>query len=302
MDELQCQVCNQSVKDDKVYCTRCGHPHHGRCWDFVGQCAVMGCGNRSCSVREQKLRPPVQKKVAPETQVNSSLENTQKTIMDLDGTEQSTGNRHLRLDLETELEQIFSLLALIAFVIGVAAALPKGGGPPLWSVLKIGWTVSLIFLGLRMLLDCTYVLDSATRELLYVRNLAGICTSWRVCSFDDIRFVRVITEISHYRGNKIISHSVFLELCNNQRVRVSNKTQKHMIAKKYCEQIAKQIERQALIGNPEDPSPPRAEGEVEMSETSVHVQAKAAGGPASSLISFFFYILLLSTIAVFWFN
>jgi hypothetical protein len=39
----ECQVCNAPMTSDIVYCARCKTPHHGQCWQYLGQCSTYGC-------------------------------------------------------------------------------------------------------------------------------------------------------------------------------------------------------------------------------------------------------------------
>ncbi len=39
----ECQVCNAPMTTDIVYCARCKTPHHGQCWQYLGQCSTYGC-------------------------------------------------------------------------------------------------------------------------------------------------------------------------------------------------------------------------------------------------------------------
>ena len=42
-----CQVCGEPVSEPLVLCLRCKTPHHQDCWEFVGSCAIYGCGGKN---------------------------------------------------------------------------------------------------------------------------------------------------------------------------------------------------------------------------------------------------------------
>lgn len=42
-----CKVCGEAVVDGPIIvCSKCGAPHHGDCWEFVGWCSIYGCGGK----------------------------------------------------------------------------------------------------------------------------------------------------------------------------------------------------------------------------------------------------------------
>ena len=46
MEETECQVCGDPLKEKIVFCTKCKTPHHLDCWQYFGSCAVYGCGQK----------------------------------------------------------------------------------------------------------------------------------------------------------------------------------------------------------------------------------------------------------------
>jgi hypothetical protein len=40
-----CPVCGQGL-EAAISCPGCGTPHHAECWDYLGGCAIFGCGTR----------------------------------------------------------------------------------------------------------------------------------------------------------------------------------------------------------------------------------------------------------------
>ncbi|MBI4861015.1 MAG: hypothetical protein HY815_12280 [Candidatus Riflebacteria bacterium] len=46
MEEIICPVCGDRVHDAVALCVKCRTPHHPDCAEFVGTCAVFGCGDR----------------------------------------------------------------------------------------------------------------------------------------------------------------------------------------------------------------------------------------------------------------
>ena len=51
-----CPYCKTEVDDGggRMYCTACGTPHHGECWEENGGCTVFGC--KAAPAEEPKLR------------------------------------------------------------------------------------------------------------------------------------------------------------------------------------------------------------------------------------------------------
>ncbi|MBI4867952.1 MAG: hypothetical protein HY816_13490 [Candidatus Wallbacteria bacterium] len=47
MTAALCQVCGESVEDDRIYCGQCHAPHHRDCWSFNGGCSIFACGGKS---------------------------------------------------------------------------------------------------------------------------------------------------------------------------------------------------------------------------------------------------------------
>ncbi len=46
--EAVCQICSEDITTDMVFCRRCKTPHHVECWEYLGHCAVYGCGEKRC--------------------------------------------------------------------------------------------------------------------------------------------------------------------------------------------------------------------------------------------------------------
>ncbi|MBI3892859.1 MAG: hypothetical protein HY303_15165 [Candidatus Wallbacteria bacterium] len=51
MNRALCQVCGESVENDRVCCARCHAPHHKDCWEFNAGCSIFACGGKDA-------RPP----------------------------------------------------------------------------------------------------------------------------------------------------------------------------------------------------------------------------------------------------
>jgi len=41
-----CSLCRRACPNDAVACPSCGAAFHADCWDYVGLCAIYGCGGR----------------------------------------------------------------------------------------------------------------------------------------------------------------------------------------------------------------------------------------------------------------
>lgn len=40
----QCPICGETIHARPLRCAKCGVPHHRECWEYVGSCAIFGCG------------------------------------------------------------------------------------------------------------------------------------------------------------------------------------------------------------------------------------------------------------------
>ena len=46
LDQGRCPVCADTIQEAPRRCGGCGTAHHGECWEFLGGCAILGCGER----------------------------------------------------------------------------------------------------------------------------------------------------------------------------------------------------------------------------------------------------------------
>lgn len=46
VEETECSVCGDPLREKVVYCAKCKTPHHLDCWQYFGSCAVYGCGQK----------------------------------------------------------------------------------------------------------------------------------------------------------------------------------------------------------------------------------------------------------------
>lgn len=51
VEETECQVCGDPLREKIVYCPKCKTPHHLDCWQYFGSCAIYGCGQKRFSLR-----------------------------------------------------------------------------------------------------------------------------------------------------------------------------------------------------------------------------------------------------------
>ena len=42
-EEALCQICGDSITQQRVLCRRCKTPHHLDCWEYYGGCSTYGC-------------------------------------------------------------------------------------------------------------------------------------------------------------------------------------------------------------------------------------------------------------------
>ncbi|MHC4607475.1 MAG: RING finger protein [Planctomycetota bacterium] len=49
--EAHCPVCLISLGGGAVVCTKCEATHHWRCWDFLGACSTLRCGNQTFTMK-----------------------------------------------------------------------------------------------------------------------------------------------------------------------------------------------------------------------------------------------------------
>ncbi|MBI3893902.1 MAG: hypothetical protein HY303_20475 [Candidatus Wallbacteria bacterium] len=65
--ESRCRVCGELLDESPLYCAACETPHHTDCWQYLGRCAIFGCGShrflarkaRDASDLKPTRRPPV---------------------------------------------------------------------------------------------------------------------------------------------------------------------------------------------------------------------------------------------------
>lgn len=50
VEETECSVCGDPLRERIVYCSKCKTPHHLDCWQYFGSCAVYGCGQKRYSL------------------------------------------------------------------------------------------------------------------------------------------------------------------------------------------------------------------------------------------------------------
>lgn len=54
LDQGRCPVCADAIQEAPRRCGGCGTAHHRECWEFLGGCAILGCGERP---RERPREP-----------------------------------------------------------------------------------------------------------------------------------------------------------------------------------------------------------------------------------------------------
>jgi len=54
--DAHCPICGEPIGPRAVRCAACRTAHHGDCWDYLGQCAIYGCGGERF-VRSDRPQP-----------------------------------------------------------------------------------------------------------------------------------------------------------------------------------------------------------------------------------------------------
>ena len=139
-----------------------------------------------------------------------------------------------RLDLDSSLEYVVQILALVLLGIAVMIAIPRTHGgssaPPVGAFARatrvIPFAMAVYFA--RFFLDCTYILDNRDRRVLYRRSFFGMGTTYLVASFDDIEWISVGgmatssgSNYSRFPGTISWTYRVFMGLKNGSAFPVS---------------------------------------------------------------------------------
>ncbi len=281
---MNCQLCEKTItNNDVLYCKSCDAPHHSACWDIGSCCSSEGCSAKEFSVRPQKMR---------------STPKEEEASVELESNEQDRGNRHHRLELSTPLESGLPILAILLVLLGFGAASSRFGKEA-WNLAKILWPIALFLAGLRLFVDCAYVLDNVTKELLYVMHFFGTCKSWRVCGFDDILCVKINNE--EHRGRRGLSnlYTVLLVLRNDTRVLISEKTSELSKAEEYGRQLAKHIGVKAVVNNEPVTDFDYDELDLPMEDSSVFVDHEGHLRASNWHLMLLFAIIMIGNVALF---
>ena len=106
-DGLCCPVCKAKLfeDDDIVVCPDCGAPHHRKCWEYVGHCAL---GDAHGTANQWQRPNPAPQNATDGESANSSGEQERRRIA-IDDYDNSDGS-----DAEDARDKIIRLVKIIA--------------------------------------------------------------------------------------------------------------------------------------------------------------------------------------------
>lgn len=237
-----CQVCGESLDSGRpvVRCLYCGTPHHRDCWNFVGTCSTFACG-APVGAYDEGLEPPPGEDVHDEILVIDETTpappcatvtlrapaRPRAFLVDVAGNRLETSTPTTRLDLDTPLETFLQaapvLLMTSTFVLGFLIFL---------------WPLATLLLLMRLVVDCTYVIDNVRRELWYVTTVFGHRTRNFVCSFDEIESIGVSGVSAESKSGTSWTYTVVAQLSTAVRIQLSDPTTDYRRAAGYARHLA----------------------------------------------------------------
>lgn len=167
--EKNCLLCKNGFEHSSAtYCNNCGAPHHYDCWNYIQHCADFHCG---CT---QKTSTP--SSVSSRTERGELEEPLSKEA------------EYLRLDINSKLEIILMYITGFLLVVAVFASISTDKAVQ-WDILRIVLPLAFAVILFRMFVDCTYVIDSTNKVLLFRKTILGVSSSSIICKFEDIKAV-----------------------------------------------------------------------------------------------------------------
>ena len=195
MSEQTCGICGETIMSiHRVYCKNCGLPHHRDCFDYAKQCSSDKC---SCSQYVDERAP-----------ADNGEENL---VRNLEGHYQDLGSDIVSLDADVDDENLLQLISSIFFIVGLLFHQNL-------FVNKWAWYFAAFLMTLRFFFGYSAKLNNEEKTLLYTRSIFGKTTTWKICTFKEIKSVGVCKRVQKSRNSHSVTYSAYLELKDEQKV------------------------------------------------------------------------------------
>ena len=219
MSEQKCGICGEKIMSiHRVYCRNCNLPHHQDCFDYAKQCSRDKC---QCSEYVDERKPAV--------------DGEEDLVRNLEGHYQDFGSEIFSLDADVDDENLLQLTSVVFFVIGLFFHQNL-------FVNKWTWYVAAFLMCLRFFISYSAKLNNEEKTLLYTRSIFGKITTWRICSFEDIKAVGVCKKVQKSKNSHSVTYSAYLELSNEEQIVAGAYIDDFNGASRYARRLAEHIE------------------------------------------------------------